>query len=191
MPGSAQATVLPVLELRRSSHGAPWTVSQPRARRTRPVLVHSRWPAPVTERSAPASRVQLDRRIRGRAAASAAQMISRRLSASGRPYPPWRSAWCGAIRGGKMRSAGSGSLAGLWVVVFGGTAGRPGPGRVSEAVRGPSVKTSGDDGLVWDQGAVTGVRGLALLRSATWAGGPTAPAGTGLIREVGRDAEDR
>jgi hypothetical protein len=57
---------------------------------------------------------------------------------------------------------------GLWVVVSGGDAGRPGPGRVSEAVRGPSVRTSGDDGLARDQGAVTGVRGLALLRSATW-----------------------
>jgi len=91
----------------------------------------------------------------------------------------------GAVQSAAARRIrpGSASLAGLWVVVFGGNAGRPGPGRVSVAVRGPSVKTSGDDGLAWDQGAVTGVRGLALLRSATWAGGLTAPAGTGLIRE--------
>ena len=58
---------------------------------------------------------------------------------------------------GAMQSAaarcirpGSASLAGLWVAVFGGNAGRRGPG-VSEAVRGPSVKTSGDDGLAWGQ----------------------------------------
>src|SRR5712691_1669219 len=83
----------------------------------------------------------------------------RRQGASGRAVPSWPGC-------GWLSSAGT-----LGV----------GPGRVSEAVRGPSVKTSGDDGLSWDQEAVTGVRGLALLRSATWAGGPAAPAGAGLI----------
>jgi hypothetical protein len=33
-------------------------------------------------------------------------MISRRLSAYGRHYAPWRSAWRGAIRGGKVHPAG-------------------------------------------------------------------------------------
>jgi hypothetical protein len=41
-----------------------------------------------------------------RAVASATQMISRGLSASGRHYAPWRSAWRGAIRGGDAHPAG-------------------------------------------------------------------------------------
>jgi hypothetical protein len=126
-----------------------------------------------------------------RAVASAAQMISRRLSASGRPYAPWRSAWRRAIRGGDAHPAGQCHPG----RALGGCLRRE---RWASGARAcirsgawPSVQTSGDDGLAWDQRAVTGVRGLALLRSATWAGGLTAPAGTGLIRGVGRDAEDR
>ena len=55
------------------------------------------------------------------------------------------------------------SLAGLWVVaVFGGNAGGRARG-VSEAVRDPSVKTSGDDGLTWGQGRSLAFAGAAAV----------------------------
>jgi hypothetical protein len=77
------------------------------------------------------------------------------------------------------------SLAGLWVVVFARNAGRRGPEVYQKQCVAPPSRRAA-------QGAVPGVRGLALLRSASWAGGPAAPLGTGMIRGgLVRDAEDR
>ena len=73
---------------------------------------------------------------------------------------------------------GSASLAGLWVVVFGGKAGR----RARACIRSgawPPLPRCPAMTVGPEMRAVTSVRGLALLRSARWAGGHAVLVGTG------------
>jgi hypothetical protein len=124
-----------------------------------------------------------------RAVASAVQMISRGLSLMGGTMR--RGGRLGAVQSAAARCIrpGSASVAGLWVVVFGGPL-DVGPGRVSEAVRGPPPRHSAM--TVWPGTGGSHWRSRPGAVAVGELGWRTCGAGRRRLgqRGLGRDADD-